>query len=247
MTEAGTASPNRLSVEDLSVGYGELAVARNLNLAVSAGEVLLLIGPNGAGKTTTLLTIAGALPALAGNVYWAGRPLTGSLPAHVRNGVGFVLDEKGSITRLTVAENLRLSGGSMERALGLFPELQPHLSRRCGLLSGGQQKMLSLAIALSRAPAILLADELSLGLAPQIVTRLLGAVRAAANEGAAVVMVEQHARRALEVADSVAVMAGGAIALAGRVAAIRDEVERVLLTGYLGVKRTEPGSPAEGK
>lgn len=228
-----TASTGQLVVEDLSVGYGQLVVARHLNLAVSGGEILLLMGPNGAGKTTTLLTIAGALPSVAGSVYWADRPLVGSLAERVRGGMGFVLDEKGSITRLTVKDNLRLSGGSLERALTLFPELEPHLSRRCGLLSGGQQKMLSLAVALSRSPAVLLADELSLGLAPRVVSRLLDAVRAAADEGAAVIIVEQHARQALEIADSVAVLASGAVALSGPVAEVRDSVERVLLTGYL--------------
>jgi len=223
----------RLVAEGLTVGYGQLVVARNLDLSVAAGEVLLLMGANGAGKTTTLMTIAGALPALGGRVTWAGRELEGPVHRRVAAGIGVVLDERGSISRLTAAQNLRLCGGSIARALELFPELQDHLDRRAGLLSGGQQKMLSLALALSRSPAILLADELSLGLAPQVVERLLAAVRATADRGAAVVMVEQHARRALGIADRVAVLAGGTIEVSGPTAQVRAEVETILAQGYL--------------
>ncbi|MGH9046925.1 MAG: ABC transporter ATP-binding protein [Acidimicrobiales bacterium] len=240
-----TAPPVRstLLVDDLTVGYGQLTVARHLNFSVDAGEVLLLMGANGAGKTTTLLTIAGSLPALDGSVSWDGRPLVGPIHRRVSAGLSVVLDERGSISRLSAGDNLRLSGGSLSRALELFPELEPHLHRRAGLLSGGQQKMLSLAIALSRSPAVLLADELSLGLAPQVVVRLLKTVREAADSGAAVVMVEQHARRALEFADTVAVLTGGSIDLAGPVADVRAEVEEVLRMGYLkGSENPEPGA-----
>lgn len=223
----------RLVVDDLTVGYGQLAVARNLHLSVGTGEVLLLMGANGAGKTTTLLTIAGVLPALGGSVTWAGKALVGPIHKRVSARIGVVLDERGSVSRLTAAENLRLSGGSIARALELFPEIQPHLHRRAGLLSGGQQKMLSLAIALSRSPGVLLADELSLGLAPQVVTRLLRALREAADAGAAVIVVEQHARRALEIADSVAVLAGGRIELIGPLGEVKSQVEEIVATGYL--------------
>lgn len=200
MTAPVAALP-RLVVEDLAVGYGAMVVARHLHLGVAAGEVLLLMGANGAGKTTMLMTIAGSLPSLGGAISWDGRPLTGPVHRRVAAGIGVVPDERGSILRLSAADNIRLSGGSLDRALELFPELRPHLHRRAGLLSGGQQKMLSLALALSRSPSVLLADELSLGLAPQVVTRLLDVVRAAADAGAAVIIVEQHARRALGIAD----------------------------------------------
>jgi branched-chain amino acid transport system ATP-binding protein len=222
-----------LVAERLTVGYGQLVVARDLDLLVASGEVLLLMGANGAGKTTTLMTIAGVLPALGGRTTWGGRALEGPVHRRVAAGIGVVLDERGSISRLSAAENLRLCGGSVARALELFPELQRHLDRRAGLLSGGQQKMLSLALALSRSPANLQADARCLGLAPQVVERLLAAVRTTADRGAAVVMVEQHARRALGIADRVAVLAGGTIEVAGPTAEVRAEVEAILAQGYL--------------
>ncbi len=241
MTALAPVVTPRLVVDDLTVGYGALVVARHLRLEVGAGEVLLLMGANGAGKTTMLMTIAGSLPALGGSASWAGEPLTGPVHRRVGAGIGVVPDERGSILRLSAADNIRLSRGSLDLALDLFPELRPHLHRRAGLLSGGQQKMLSLALALSRSPAVLLADELSLGLAPRVVTRLLGAVRAAADSGAAVIMVEQHARRALGIADSVAVLTDGTINLFGPMTKVRDDVEEILRTGYLrGVGTAAP-------
>lgn len=222
-----------LEVRDLAVGYGELTVASGLNFEIHPGEVSLLMGPNGAGKTTTLLTIGGALPSKQGSVRWNGQALSGPMYRRVQKGIGYLSDERGTISRLTGAENLRLAKGSVSRSLELFPELSQHLHRRAGLLSGGQQKMLSLALALCRGPSLLLADELSLGLAPQIVERLLRAVRQAADDGAAVLLVEQHARRALDIADTVSVLVNGRQLVSGRTQAVRPEVERILTGGYL--------------
>jgi branched-chain amino acid transport system ATP-binding protein len=147
-----------------------------------------------------------------------------------------VPDERGAITRLTVDENLRLGPGDPARALELFPELREHRKRRAGLLSGGQQKMLALALALSGEPKVLLADELSLGLAPRLVDRLLDAVRAAASSnGVGVVLVEQHAHQALDIADDVVLLAHGRIGMSGPVAEVRSELDRVLASGYLAV------------
>jgi ABC-type branched-subunit amino acid transport system ATPase component len=222
-----------LEVRDLAVGYGELTVAHDLSFEIQPGEVSLLMGPNGAGKTTTLLTIGGALPAQHGTILWNGATLEGPMHRRVRKGLAYLSDERGTISRLTGAENLRLAKGSLARSLELFPELSGHLHRRAGLLSGGQQKMLSLALALSRGPSLLLADELSLGLAPQIVERLLLAVRRAADDGAAVLLVEQHARRALDIADTVSVLVNGRQLVSGRTRAVRADVERILTGGYL--------------
>jgi ABC-type branched-subunit amino acid transport system ATPase component len=226
-----------LEARGLTVGYGELAVARGLDVRVEPGRVMLILGPNGAGKTTTLLTLAGALRPLSGEVRLAGECVTSPLHRRVQQGLAFVPDERGAITRLTVDENLRLGPGDPARAFELFPELRDHRKRRAGLLSGGQQKMLALALALSGRPKVLLADELSLGLAPRLVDRLLDVVRGAASDGVGVVLVEQHAHQALDIADDVVLLARGKIEMSGPVSEIRSELDRVLATGYLTVNR----------
>jgi branched-chain amino acid transport system ATP-binding protein len=232
-----------LEARGLTVGYGALAVARELELSVKPGRVMLILGPNGAGKTTTLLTLAGALRPLAGEVSLGGARVTSPLHSRVRQGLAFVPDERGAITRLTVDENLRLGPGDSERAFELFPELRDHRKRRAGLLSGGQQKMLALALALSGKPKVLLCDELSLGLAPRLVDRLLDVVRAAAGDGVGVVLVEQQAHQALDIADDVVLLAHGKIVLGGPISEIRSELDRVLATGYLAASDPRPGPP----
>lgn len=224
-----------LEARGLTVGYGTLAVARELNLSVEPGRVMLILGPNGAGKTTTLMTLAGALRPLTGEVRLAGDLVTSPLHRRVQQGLAFVPDERGAITRLTVDENLRLGPGDPVRAFELFPELRDHHKRRAGLLSGGQQKMLALALALSGRPKVLLADELSLGLAPRLVDRLLDVVRAAAGDGVGVILVEQHAHQALDIADDVLLLAHGKVEMSGPVSEIRPELDRVLASGYLAV------------
>jgi ABC-type branched-subunit amino acid transport system ATPase component/branched-subunit amino acid ABC-type transport system permease component len=171
----GSATPTRrpraasrdvvLRAEGLSAGYGELAAVRDLNLTVHAGEVVALLGPNGAGKSTILLTLAGELPPLAGEVTYLGRTNPDPLYQRVREGLGFVPEERSVFESLTVGANLRLGPGPSDMALELFPELRPLLGRRAGLCSGGEQKILSLARALAGQPRLLLVDELSLGLA----------------------------------------------------------------------------------
>jgi branched-chain amino acid transport system ATP-binding protein len=231
-----------LEAQGLTVGYGTLAVARELDLRVEPGRVTLILGPNGAGKTTTLMTLAGALRPLAGEVRLAGERVTNPLHKRVQQGLAFVPDERGAITRLTVDENLRLGPGDPARAFELFPELEEHRKRRAGLLSGGQQKMLALALALSGKPRVLLCDELSLGLAPRLVDRLLDVARAAAGDGVAVVLVEQHAHQALDIADDVVLLAHGRIEMSGPVSALRADLDRVLAGGYLttGGRATAP-------
>jgi ABC-type branched-subunit amino acid transport system ATPase component len=223
-----------LAAEKLDAGYGRTAIVRELDLEVLPGEIFALLGPNGAGKTTTMLTLSGELPALGGTVVWQGRPTKAPLYKRVRNGFGIVSEERCIMTQGTVADNFRLNRGDTRKALQLFPELEPHLHRRVGLLSGGQQQMLALAKALSRDPRVLLADELSLGLAPLIVARLLRAVREAANDGVGVILVEQHVHKALEVADRIAVMRRGRIRLSGSAAEFRgriDDIQNAYLAG----------------
>ena len=228
-----------LEARGLSAGYGSLAAVRDLDLHVERGEVVALLGPNGAGKSTTLKTLAGALKPLAGEVCWKGAVTTAPMHRRALGGLAYVPETRSVFMGLTAAENLRVGDGPQARALELFPELEPHLKRKAGLLSGGQQQILTLARALAREPEVLLADELSLGLAPLIVERLLRAVREAAERGVGVLLVEQHARQALAVADRVCVLQRGRIALEGTSDDIRgrlDEVEK----SYLGGPVQEP-------
>ncbi|MFL6206657.1 MAG: ABC transporter ATP-binding protein [Acidimicrobiales bacterium] len=219
----------------LSSGYGKLAVVHDVDLHVDAGEVVALLGANGAGKTTTLLTLAGELAPMAGEVRFLGDATRAPMHVRCRNGLGYVTEERSVIMDMSVADNLKLAGVDRTRAFEHFPALEAILSRRAGLCSGGEQQMLSLARALGRSPKVLLADELSLGLAPIIVTNLLQAVRDAADqEGVGVLLVEQHVRRALGVADRAYVMERGRIVLSGtatEVAGQLDKVEAAYLTG----------------
>jgi branched-chain amino acid transport system ATP-binding protein len=218
----------------LSAGYGGLPAIREVDLQVAAGEVVALIGPNGAGKTSALLALAGELSPMAGDVRWHGKVTTAPMHTRCRRGMAYITEERSVIMGLTVADNLRVAGVTPARAFELFPELAPLLKRTAGLLSGGEQQMLSLARALGRDPELLLADELSLGLAPLVVKRLLAAVRAAADDrGLGILIVEQHVRQALSIADRVYVMDRGNITLSGPTAEMRgrlDEIETAYLS-----------------
>jgi sulfate-transporting ATPase len=211
----GSGDTPLLAARGLFAGYGKVTIVRELDLEVHAGEVVALIGPNGAGKSTTMRTLAGMQPALSGEVLLRGIPTTAPMHRRARAGVGYVSEQRPVLMSLTVQENLRVSRCRIDLALELFPDLEPHLGRNVGLLSGGQQRMVALARILGREPSVLLADELSLGLAPLIVDRLLREVRAAADRGIGVILVEQHVRKALGIADRIAVMRRGRIELTG--------------------------------
>jgi branched-chain amino acid transport system ATP-binding protein len=214
-TPAPAQRPCVLRVTGLIAGYGDLAAVRGVDLEVYAGEIVALLGPNGAGKTTTLLTLAGELPKIAGDVHYMDRPLKGPLHQRVRRGLAFVPEERSVFMGLSVADNLKI-GGHTARVLALFPELEPLLGRRAGLLSGGEQQMLTLGRALAMKPKMLLVDELSVGLAPLMVDRLFDALIATAREDdTAVLLVEQQARRALRVADRWYLLRRGVLAAAG--------------------------------
>jgi branched-chain amino acid transport system ATP-binding protein len=226
----------------MSTGYAGQPVVHDLDLTVNQGEVVCLLGPNGAGKTTTMLALSGELPAISGEILIDGKPTNEPLHRRARDGMSFVTEERSVFKGLSTRDNFRVAGLDPKTACSLFPELEGRMSVPGGLLSGGEQQMLTLARALARRPRILLADELSLGLAPLIVDRLLQAVRDAARDnGTGVLVVEQHAHKALRYADRAIVMRRGRVvlSLSGEEARSRiSEVEHAYLTG--GDASTEP-------
>ena len=228
-----------LHVSALATGYGGQAVVRDLSLAVAEGEIVALLGPNGAGKTTTINTIAGLISPISGTITYDGRDIVG-VPTYklARQRLGLMPEGRALFPSLTVREHLRIGRGAtgmtVDDLLDLLPELKQRLAQRAGVLSGGEQQMLALGRALLSEPKLLLIDEMSLGLAPIIVERLLPVVREAAlSFGAGVLLVEQHVDLALEVADRAIVLAHGDVVLEGPASALA--ADRTAITrSYLG-------------
>jgi branched-chain amino acid transport system ATP-binding protein len=229
-TEAAPRAPV-LEIRELTAGYGDLAAIRKVSMTLLPGEIVALLGPNGAGKTTTLLSTVGVLPRMGGQVWWQGAPCSMSLHRLARSGLAFVPSAPSVIAGLSARDNLRLGSGGVDGALRHFPELARLLNRQAGLLSGGEQQMLSMARALASRPRALLVDELALGLAPVVVDRLLAALRTAADsDDLAVLLVEQQVRRVLAVADRWHLLSNGAIIDSGR-AAEHARLESAYLAG----------------
>jgi branched-chain amino acid transport system ATP-binding protein len=211
-----------LEFRDAHIGYGGLAAVRALNMMVRQGQIAALVGANGAGKSTVLAAAAGLLQPLSGEVECLSSTHRDPLHRRAARGLAMVAEDRSIFRGLTVQENLRLGRGSVDRAVQIFPELEPLLSRKAGLLSGGEQQMLTLGRALAGEPRLLLADELSLGLAPKVVRRLHQALREAADRGVGILMVEQQVRLALRVADHAYVLRRGELVLEGRASHLRE-------------------------
>jgi branched-chain amino acid transport system ATP-binding protein len=213
-----------LEVSGLEVGYGGIRAVKGIDLEVREGELVCLIGANGAGKSTTLRAICGLLPARAGSVRYAGKDIAGT-PVHElpRRGLVMVPEGRGIFAQLTVHENLtmgaftRIDDGisrDLERQYEIFPRLRERHTQTAGTLSGGEQQMLAIGRALMARPKLLLLDEPSMGLAPRLVSKIFEIVRDIAQQGVTILLVEQNARLALEVAARGYVMESGKITLA---------------------------------
>ena len=213
-----------LVVEDLEVRYGAIRAVRGLSFEVNPGEIVGLIGPNGAGKSSTLHAIMGAAPVAAGDVRLDGASILGRSSEDVaRAGIALVPEGRRIFAELSVEENLRLGlagrrsrsgdAAALERAYKLFPVVGEFRRRQAGALSGGQQQQLAIARALVAEPDVLMLDEPSLGLAPQVVDVVFGALAAIRDSGLAVLLVEQRAQRTVALADRSHVLANGELRL----------------------------------
>ena len=227
-----------LELRGVHAAYGSIEVLHGVDLAVPAGAVVALLGPNGGGKSTTLRVCAGLMPVSAGELVVAGRVDNGVTAARLaRLGVCSLPEGRGIFANLTVRENLWLATGTgvdlaaiEETAYGRFPILGRRRTQLAGTLSGGEQQMLALSRAISTRPTLLLLDELSMGLAPLIVSQMYETVRELADEGLSILVAEQFARTVLPIAHSAAIMLHGRIVRVGS----PDEIEQELSTHYLG-------------
>ncbi|MFE9924554.1 ABC transporter ATP-binding protein [Streptomyces sp. NPDC005774] len=237
-----TASP-LLAVRDLDVRYGTAQSLRGLSFDVFPNSTLAVLGPNGAGKSTLARALSGLVRPAGGQVRLDGRDITGKAPEHIRRaGLVHLPEGRGVFPTLTVTENLRMAtacgrrqrAAAIERALEVFPVLAARQRQTAGTLSGGEQQMLSLARALTADPRLVVADELSLGLAPKMVDVVFESLRRARSAGVAVIMIEQFVGRALAFADHCLVLQRGRIAWAGEA----DRAEGELSRRYLGEATT---------
>ena len=245
-TRVDRARSAELLVEELRVDRLGQPVVRGVDLSVGPGKVTVLLGANGAGKSTLLDGISGVLRPSGGRVIFDGDDITrSSRQQRVRSGLAYVQQGRTVFPSLTVEENFLVTAGrgKLEPAFELFPELRARASVAADLLSGGEQQMVVLGRAVLRRPRVLMIDELSLGLAPTVIDRMIQAVQQMADSGIGVLLVEQFADRALAVGDTAVVMARGEVVLRGTASQIQREPDR-LRDAYLGEASTV--SPADG-
>jgi branched-chain amino acid transport system ATP-binding protein len=215
-----------LQVRDCSVAYGAIQAVKGVSLEVHAGELVSLIGSNGAGKTTTMKAITRLLPLAGGEIRLDGQTVTGRGPWElVRQGLAMVPEGRGVFTRMTIFENLQMGAYTrdagaevrhdIERLFALFPRLKERRDQLAGTLSGGEQQMLAMARALMSRPRLLLLDEPSMGLSPLMVDKIFEVIQDVSAQGVTVLLVEQNASRALQIAHRAYVMESGQISLSG--------------------------------
>jgi branched-chain amino acid transport system ATP-binding protein len=231
-----------LEVRDIRTRYGSIEALKGISLTVDAGEVVTLIGSNGAGKTTTLRSISGLTPASSGTITFAGEEIT-HVPAHEIVGHGIALAPEGRHTfpRMTVLENLELGAHQrrgpgvaedFKRVYELFPLLKEREGQKAGTMSGGEQQMLAIGRALMARPKLLMLDEPSLGIAPNLVQRIYQTIGEINRSGVAILLVEQNANYALDAASRGYVLETGRIALANDSVSLRNDPE--VQRAYLG-------------
>jgi branched-chain amino acid transport system ATP-binding protein len=231
-----------LDLDGLTVTYGHIVGVRDISLTVARGEIVALLGANGAGKSSTLKAVLGLAPLAAGRVTLAGEDITSRPPeAVVRRGVALVPEGRRIFAKLTVAENLRLGAATIGRSayeetlpevLDLFPVVQRRLDTKAGLFSGGEQQQLAIARALMARPRLVLLDEPSLGLAPKMVAIVFELIARLRERGVTILLVEQNAERALEVADRAYVLSAGRLEISGDASSLAsDSIEEA----YLGI------------
>jgi branched-chain amino acid transport system ATP-binding protein len=231
-----------LEVEEVRAGYGAIEALKGVSLNVEEGEVVTLIGSNGAGKSTTLRSISGLTPANAGKISFAGQDIT-RVPAHEIVGLGIALSPEGRhcFARMTVRENLDLGAyhrrgrdvdEDLDRVFALFPRLKERERQKAGTMSGGEQQMLAIGRALMARPKLLMLDEPSMGIAPVLVQRIYERIREINQSGVAILLVEQNANYALDLARRGYVLETGRIVLRGPSAKLRDDPE--VQRAYLG-------------
>jgi branched-chain amino acid transport system ATP-binding protein len=237
-----------LEVRGLTVRYGKVEAVRGVSLVVPRGRIVTVIGPNGAGKTTLLSAIAGLLPCTAGAVVLEGSAITGAaVETNVARGLSLVPETRELFAQMTVEDNLRLGGFALRRArrrehdqhldevFRIFPRLRDRREQIAGTLSGGERQMLALGRALMATPRLLLLDEPSLGLAPIVVREILEVVVELRRRGVSILLVEQNARAALQIADDGYVLETGEVTLAGSARALASDPR--VIESYLGLGR----------
>ena len=251
-----------MEIGELTVERGNRAVVQDVSITVPPGEITALLGPNGAGKSSLVLAVGGVLRPRSGSVTLGGVDFTRARPERIRGaGIAIVPEGRRLLPQLSVDDNLRVATFTMsrsaaaaarERALGFFPELKRRLGHTARLLSGGEQQMVVLAQALVSEPKVILIDELSLGLAPVVVSRLIPTLRTIAEAGIGILLIEQFATVALGLANHAYVMEGGRLRFSGPAGELRDQPE-LLRSAYLlrgsggsAAQQDAPSEPASG-
>jgi branched-chain amino acid transport system ATP-binding protein len=243
---SASSSLNGLQINDLKVPRGGRPVLKGVSLDIPLGQITTLLGPNGAGKSTLVLAIGGVLKPIGGKIFIGGVDITGAKPDKIRsNGVAVVPEGRRLLPNLTVRDNLKVAtynlaadeaAAGIDHALTLFPELRKRIDTTARSLSGGEQQMVVLAQALASTPQVMIVDELSLGLAPVVVKRLMPVLETVAASGAGVLLIEQFAHVALSLATNAYMIEGGEIHYSGTAAELRDNPDLLHSAYLLGAK-----------